>query len=469
MAAAGHGGTERPALGPWPARPPTPPTSRALAGTGAVVLAVAATKWGAYLGVAPIFPIDVLLAMALIAGLGAYSMSGPRSARGAAGRGWPGVVAAVLLLYATLRFAFGSDHGLTALRDLAPYGYLFVAFLSARSLFLSTREARSRTVRLIEAALLFHLAWVLLALLWPAAVQRMPVIDATQNLHLFSLRGATDATIVGITGALYLMRFLQEGRGRQLLVVVVSLVVVLTTPARAAVLATVLAFALTVLCFYCSPRPLVRQRRKILLAGALPALVLLTGLVLPQTAAGAKLLAGFGLTAVKSQADRSAIGTMRGRSTAWSRVNFYVRESGNGLVGVGFGADFLGAAGARDPLGNGPYLRSPHNYFVGTYARLGAVGLGLLLLLLMTAVREAVRCRRVAAADPLVLFAIVFPSAFLTSGAVGVELEAPFGAVPFFWCLGILLSRPQSTMDTRSTTDAPPTADRPAGGPSWQR
>jgi len=423
---------------------------RALAGTLAVLLAVAATKWGAYLGIAPIFPIDVLLALAAATAVVPAPWAGAAPGTGAAGRRRPGAAATALMLYAVLRLLFGAEHDITALRDFAPYGYLFVAFLSARSYYLSAQRGRARTAKLIDAALLFHLCWVLFALRWPGLVERGPLLDATQNLHLFTLRGSTDATVVGATGAVFLMRFLQTGRGRHLVVVVVSLTVVLSTPARAAVLGTAVAFALVCALFYLAPRRLAHRERKLLLAGALPALILLGGLLLPQTAAGSKLLAGIGVTDVRSQVDQSGIGTMRGRSTAWRRVDEYVASSGRSVLGVGFGPDFLGAAGARRPLGNSEHLRSPHNYFVGSYARLGLVGLGLLLALLLAAGREAVRCRRVAATDPLVLFAVIFPGALLASGAFGVELEAPFGAVPFFWCLGIILSRPQPKAETRA-------------------
>jgi O-antigen ligase len=389
----------------------------ALAGTAAVALSVAATKWGSYLGVPPIYPIDVLLALATAAVL--LAAAGPRHrARpaAAAGRAWPGPTAAVLFGYVLLRLLAGPEHDLAALRDFAPYGYLGVAFLAAYSYQRSTLDSRMRTA---------------------------PLLDPSQGLRLFELRASTDATIVGVTAALHLMRFLRGGRPWHLLVGLAGLAVVLVTPARAAVLGVAAALAIALVCYYAAPGPRAR-RGKLLLTGALPALLVLAALSLPLTPVGSKLLSGFGLAPVRSDVDKEGIGTVRGRNVAWRLVDQYVADSGHARLGVGFGPDFLGDSGARLPLGGYDALRSPHNYFIGTYARLGLLGLALLLVLLVAAVRAGAGCVRLAADEPLLLFAVLLPAALLVCGAFGVELEAPFGAVPFFWCLGIVLSRPQA-------------------------
>lgn len=423
--------------------PPVLRRAEALTATTAVVLALATGKWGAYLGVPPVFPTDVLLVLAVLHVLVRFASAGPVPPSGAAGRGWPGLVAALFLGYAVLRFAAGADHSLTALRDFAPYGYCLVAFLSARSYHLCSPATRRRTVRLLHAALLFHLAWVIVVRLLPGVADGMPTVNAEQGLRLFALRGSTDSTIAGITGVLYLLRFLRGGGLRSLTVVVLSFAVVLTIPARAALLgvAASLALMLWLSCYPAPGRPVDRQRR-LLAAGVVPALVMLVAVLVPQTAPGAKLLVGFGVEAAQNQTDLSAIGTKEGRSEAWRRVETYVAETHAIVLGVGFGPDFLFASGGRGPLGNGENLRSPHNYVVGSYARLGGVGVALLLSLLVMVGREVVRMRRMAAADDLLAFAIAFASGFFVSAVFGVELEAPFGAVPFFWCLGLILARP---------------------------
>jgi hypothetical protein len=173
----------------------------------------------------------------------------------------------------------------------------------------------------------------------------------------------------------------------------------------------------------------------------LPLCLLLAGALLPHTTPGSKLLSSFGLTPVDSQNDEIGLGTKAGRDLAWRLVEEYVARTDQVTFGVGFGQDYLFASGARRPLGNSGLLRQPHSFIVGTYARLGLVGLGLLALVLLGATVAGVRLRRLAGSDDLLLLAVVVPVAFAVSGAVGVQIESPFGAVPFYWFLGILLAR----------------------------
>lgn len=430
------------------ARPPRPTASapavrgRALAGTAVVVLGVATGKWGAYLGVPPLFLTDVLLGLA-IAGLLAARVLTHRPLAGAAARGWPGAACGAFLLYVGLRFVLGLDHSLIAIRDFAPYGYAIVAFLAASAYCASVPAEQARTGRILRAALLAHLAWVLVMRVVPAVAELMPVVDPVQDLRLFSVRGSTDATVAGVTAALYLIRFLRVGQLRALLVVVLSMLVVVTTTARSALLGTVVALLIALWLHHAVTAGDDSGRRRLVLIGLLPVALVIAAIVLPQTAAGGKLLVGFELVDIRTQTDASAIGTARGRTEAWDLVLGHVADQDATIVGVGFGPDFLADSGGRAHLGNGVRLRSPHNYLIGTYARLGLVGLGLLLALLAVGAREVVRLRARAADDFLLSFAVIFPVAFFVSAVFGVELETPFGAVPFFWCLGVLLSRPR--------------------------
>jgi hypothetical protein len=423
----------------------TPTRRRALAGVAAVVLGISTGKWGAYLGAPPLFSTDFLLGLAVAGVFIGWALGGAGRPTGAAVRGWPGVVCCLFLGYGCVRFLFGADHSLTAVRDFAPYGYSAIAFVSALSYHRSSAADRARTGQFIQWALLFHLGWVLVIKAVPAIVDVMPVVDTAQNLRLFSLRAATDSTVVGVTAAVFLIRFLRGGRIRDLWVVAASVFVVVTTTARSALLGTAAALALALWLYYCgTDRDTEGFRRRLMLAGAVPALLLLVGVVVPHTAAGEKMLVGFGFIDARTSADMSAIGTARARTDAWSLVLAYVDDNDRTILGFGFGPDFLTDSGARMKLGNGELLRSPHNYVVGTYARLGLIGVLLLTLLLAVAVREILRMRRHAATDVLLSFVVIFPLAFFISAVFGVELETPFGAVPFFWCLGIILSRPSS-------------------------
>jgi O-antigen ligase len=450
------------------------------------MLALAAGKWGAYLGVAPVFPIDVLLAAAAVCAFARWSRRlPPAGARPA--RWWPGGALAAFALYPVVRFAVGEEHSMVALRDFAPYGYVVVAFLVAWSVARSGPADRRRTVLLLDAALLFHLAWVGLVLLVPTLTQEMPLINAGQQLHFFDLRGGSDGTVVGVTAGLYLMRLLRTGGRRNATVVTVALLEIASMAARAALLSTALTVVLTVCLRFTAPETSLRDRRRRLLSvGLLPLCVLGIGVLMPNTTSGSKLLAGVGLTAAESRMDAAGIGTAAARKQAWELVRSYIADTGHRWYGVGFGPDYLATSGARMPLGNSALLRQPHNFFIGTYARLGLVGLAMLVAVVLAAGFATFRLRRLIGTDDLLLLAALVPSASLVSAAVGVELESPFGAVPFYWCVGILLAygrgarrnRLAAGAGDRSTTAAPSATDTrpvasaapgPGGSPSGRR
>jgi O-antigen ligase len=87
-------------------------------------------------------------------------------------------------------------------------------------------------------------------------------------------------------------------------------------------------------------------------------------------------------------------------------------------------------------------VRSPHNYLLNTWARLGLVGVGLVLGLMIAALRVA---RLVARHAPRVrdddVLAMLLVASIPVVAFVGVVLESPFGALPYFWALGHLSSR----------------------------
>ena len=80
---------------------------------------------------------------------------------------------------------------------------------------------------------------------------------------------------------------------------------------------------------------------------------------------------------VLTQGSSQAAGTVSVRQQVWADVISYVYRSPiRSAVGVGFGRDFIFESGTRDALEGGVYtnVRSPHNYIVGTLARLGVAG-----------------------------------------------------------------------------------------------
>jgi hypothetical protein len=416
-----------------------------MAGVSAVALALAGGKWGARLGIPPIFPIDVLLLFAFVHAVAGAAVLGTLRPQANAHRSWPGYTVTALLVYVTLRFAMGPDHSLTAIRDYAPYAYAIIAFLSARAYYVSGHTNRERTARLLNVALLCHLAWVAFATVLPTVAQHGPVIDDSQNLRIFQVRLDSDGLLVGLTGALYFVRYLRHGGKWRLLIALGSFGLVLSLASRAALLGTVVATLLSLGIFSAgTARTGVAQKRWSAVLAVLPAFIVLSAAALPMTTAGSKLLAGIGLIEATSPVETGGIGSQQARIGTWGRIERHVSGSGNQMTGVGFGPNFMLDSGASVVLlhSENEAVRSPHNFLVGTYARLGAIGLSLVLALTTGIVAAIYRVRRRAADDDLLLICCLIPPAVFVTAAFGVVLEAPFGAVPFFWASGVLLTHP---------------------------
>jgi O-antigen ligase len=98
--------------------------------------------------------------------------------------------------------------------------------------------------------------------------------------------------------------------------------------------------------------------------------------------------------------------------------------------------------GAED----GKPVRSPHNVAMTVFARTGLIGLAAWLLVLVTSfvsiVRGALACRRRGDRDAELfgVWLIIYLLAMLLIALLGVVLESPFGAAPFFWVIGVGLA-----------------------------
>ena len=117
------------------------------------------------------------------------------------------------------------------------------------------------------------------------------------------------------------------------------------------------------------------------------------------------------------------------------------------MFGAGMGVDFLEESGTLHYLEGTEYtgVRSPHDYLIGSFARLGLVGVGLILAILVNLLHRMARFRRRIAEDELLMFAALTVIAMIPVASFGVVLEAPFGAVPFWWAAGLLLALAPAT------------------------
>lgn len=412
----------------------------ALALTSAVVLGLLASRWGSHLGIKPLYLTDVLLAVGTLHAVAGHLVLKPRPLSGVADRANPGILLGLFLGWVVLRLVTSPSFNLTAMRDAAPYLYAVVAFVAASSYARSNAANRARTVRLLTLALLAHLAWCALVVFVPSVLTRLPLVPGSP-VGFLSLRGDSDAALVGILTALALARVLQ-GRhaGRWTLVLLVCALTIARLNSRSGLLAG-LAVILVVFIASVAADDIHTDRRKALVA-LLPLLIAGIVVSLPATNPGQRLLGTFAENPSLA-AQANAVGTTRARTLAWKRVVRYTETSDARIVGVGFGPDFLTASGAEQVISGGREgVRSPHNWFVGTYARLGLIGAGLAALLALAVLGAVWRVRRRLMGDDLLLLSAIIAVGTLTIGAFGVVLESPFGAVPFYWAAGILLAKP---------------------------
>jgi O-Antigen ligase len=436
---------------------------RAVAASMPVAFLLVASRWGSHIGAGPVYVTDVLLALAFANAMVGASVAGSLLGRTTTPSAPPKQVMLVLLVaYCVLRFLVGGHFNSVALRDSAPYLYSAVGLLSGATVAQASAAARARTVRIMWAALYLHAAWCALAVVKPGITAHMPSFD---GLHVFSLRLDFDGAVLGVLGGLAFIRW-GQGRGFGYLVVVGGTgFVTASMGGRAGLLAFVAAIIFGVVALWRGEAS-AKSRWRLALVPVAGALV---AVILPTTFAGARLIATFGDTSAEArfqgQHFASASGTTMARKKAWNDLASWITASGSRtVVGVGFGPDFLAESGANvDLLGeaaaaHNTTVRSPHEYLLGSWARLGVLGLVPLMAVCLGALRRAWRFWP--DQDELELFTSMTVTTLFLTALVGVVLESPFGAVPFFWSAGILAA---DSRRRRQERQAPATAGQSSG------
>lgn len=392
---------------------------------------LATGRWGSYIGneALGLFVTEVALAVAVVALLVAR-------ARGAVDLevlrrpGVPVALAAAVFAVALTRFVWSEALTRDALRDFAPYGYAAVAILT----LLTPLMRWERSSGVVFATLAVHATWVAVSDNVPSAVVGLPLLGGAP---VFASRPDFDATVcgVGVAVCAYWLRHHRSGRFATAAVLVLGVAqtaLVLSLPSRAGLLAAIVSLGLVWLArTRRSPRG---SWRRVTAQVALVVVgVPLVLLALSQTSPGKRF--------VDTVQDRgTAAGTTNARQLAWESVAEYVTdEPTRALFGVGFGPDFMHDSGADDYFEGELYrgVRSPHNYLVGTSARLGIPGALLLLAVIVAGLVASWRLLRTRG-DLAVLdvLAVAVTAGVPVAAAFGVILESPFGAVPYFWAIG---------------------------------
>ena len=112
------------------------------------------------------------------------------------------------------------------------------------------------------------------------------------------------------------------------------------------------------------------------------------------------------------------------------------------VMGQGFGADLTrGFLMEYYATSNEEFsARSPHNIFITTLGRMGLVGVAVLLAIYFVQGRITARVAREARTDPTRQDAMTLQAAVwvvMVSSCLGVVLEGPMGAIPFWIMLGL--------------------------------
>ncbi|MDQ1029176.1 O-antigen ligase [Streptomyces umbrinus] len=409
-------------------------TCQAIAGTVAVILLLAGGRWVSHIMIGPVYITDVLLAAAVL-----HMVCSRLLAKHHLGiNHGPGVLVGLVVFATLVRVIPSEGEALLIARDAAPFLYVAVAYLSARGYLLASEPDRRRTARLVHGALGIHLCWVACVVLVPGLSSALSEFWSGPSPEV---RSDLDTALLGILAGVSILRFRRkEATWMSALLAGASVALALTMHSRAGLLA----------CCICVVAALAggvdRNARASVRTVALgmSAVVLLI-VLLPSSPAAQRLIATVDQGAASQALAVSAGGTSNARKVAWERViRFTLDDPARVMIGVGFGPDFLKDADADVALGSKTYqgVRSPHNYLVTVFARLGLLGLIMIAALLAAVLAAAIRELRARhQPDELTFMCVFMVMSLLVIAMLGVVLESPFGAVPFFWAGGVLLAR----------------------------
>ncbi|MET8398204.1 O-antigen ligase family protein [Streptomyces sp900116325] len=405
---------------------------------GVVVVAVLLTgsRWISYVPVGPLYISDVLMCAAFLRVACSRSDSPKRTGR----THGPGILVGLLLLMTALHLlAVQADVRLAA-RDAAPFAYAAITYFSASAYQRASDHGRERTVQLLHGGLLLHFGWLAVATFAPEFAATMPQVSV--NARVMGIRTDFDVAVLGVLAGMSIVRM---RRGRVWLhatVATAALVPAFALPSRAGILACCTCVLVAVL-LRSGKGGRLNVRAVLAAAAAILALVA----VLPITPGGQRLLATDGGSATAPrEVVEGAVGTKRARFTAWNRVMTYTLDDPvRASIGVGFGTNFMALSRADLPLrGRGEDkadgVRSPHNFLLTVLARLGFAGLTVVAALIAALLVVVVQTVRSGPPDELTSLCVFLVLSIFIVALLGVVLESPFGAVPFFWAAGILLA-----------------------------
>jgi O-antigen ligase len=360
------------------------------------------------------------------------------------------------IVIGTLRAGFDfREHGLLAIRDFAVVYYAAFFFLAQEA----AREAAGR--RFLEHVVLVS-SGALLAISF--FYDRFPQFFfntlSFRGSPLIYYKGDLVGTFMAVGSVLYFLRYEERRRGWELVLSLALAGAVIATDNRASMLGL----------FVATVWLLIGRRWKFALAqgvaGVTVAAIILIGASVMNRPFDQTPL--FGLyEKVVSLADPTGQRAYRGgetfnkgdnnlfRTTWWNAVLSDTVQT-NPYIGMGFGYD-LADRFVREyypESGEEFAVRSPHNVLVTVFARMGAVGLSVLVAVMGVVGIRTWRAVNIGAreAAPWCAVWIIFVSA-----CFGVVLEGPMGAVVFWTMLGLAHASLTATLPENARIPSPDT------------
>lgn len=419
-----------------------------IVGTVVVSFLLLTSRWGSHLGVSPFYLTDVLLAWTFInAAVTALLKPKPRSLAEQPVSWFP-ITLSMFLVWCGYVLIRG-EISVNALRDAAPYLYAVIGLVSYSSARTASTGQLRRTVGWLIVALSAHALWTFGSELIPGFRIRIPQLG---ELPFFSVRGDFDPLLVGLLGCIALWGAFSApsiqpmARLGSILGALTCFGMMTMFSNRGALIGTGFAVGFILLGYMVTSFRSGKLRRAAI-AALVPILVIVGILLLPLIPSGARLAATFGIDyGATDEYGNQAVGTASARADSWPILLDYIGTQESWVVqGIGFGPNFMLDSGAGEAL-VGPNLesqtevRSPHNYWLGTFARIGLIGVGLVASLAIGLIATALRRVQRATSRIETVVPMVLAVGFLPTATVGVILESPFGSIPFWWSAGVFLA-----------------------------
>ncbi len=410
---------------------------------------LAASRWGSYLHVpgVPFYIGDALVLLAVGQAIVLWR-KGSLPIRDLKGAPKTAILVAVFFCWAMVRVVTRTALPFVAVRDLAPYAYSVVALLT----FLSPMRHAPRARVWIYSALALHLGWYL------AATEGLVDTSSTWRIGsgttLFSTRPDFDAAVCAIATAFALHQLVvgprPARRGGALAIgafAALNAYAVSAQHSRSGLLAGLIAVAAVLAAWLICSRKRSEPGgqslwvKRVSIGVAALAIVAAAALF---TLPGQRLIQGF-----------AGSGEAGGKTNARVRVHegltsWIVESPVRAVVGIGYGPNVLARSKTVQHLAGEEFenVRSPHDYLLGTWARLGVIGAAMAAAIFLAAGCIGLQhlTRRTEPADVLAaLIAVTIPVVAM----FGVVLESPFGAIPYFWAVGQLCGTARRTARER--------------------